>query len=523
MNVTFSTPPKSGERDRSPKQIELLYEVTRQFASTLELDNVLGKVLSLTVRSVGAAVGSIFLLNKEGRVIRSILARSNLPPEVKYPTVNRVMSHGFAGWVVQQRQAGIIQDTELDKRWYVFPDDTLVARSALAAPLIRRNQVMGVVTMTHPEPNRFTPEQLELLEAIAHQAAVAVEKAFLYTWVNNERSTLKAIIAGVQDAILVTDLEDKIILFNQAAQENLALPPNARGSLLEDIVKEPAILSFYRQSAGQTECPQREVTLEDGRVFECTLAQVANVGNILGMHDVTAFKRLDALKSEFVSQVAHDLKAPLAIIHGYASLLADLPILAEEENVYVQPIINAIIRMRALIDNVLDLGHIEMGLEEDLPVVDIGTIVQNSVAAVESLADERGVTLALELGKETVLARAAAARLEQAVTNLLNNALKFTSAGGEVTVTLSQNNEEVVVSVADTGPGIPQALQTKLFQKFSKLGQRATKKEEGHGLGLAIVKSVVEAHQGRVWLTSEEGKGSVFSFAIPAYKPADSA
>src|SRR5688572_375353 len=113
------------------ERVELLYEVTRQFASTLELEVVLGQVLSLTVQSLSAAVGSIFLLDPAtGQVTQSILARKNLPPEVRRPTLRTVMTKGFAGWVVQRRQADLIGDTQNDPRWHIFPDDSLPVRSA---------------------------------------------------------------------------------------------------------------------------------------------------------------------------------------------------------------------------------------------------------------------------------------------------------------------------------------------------------------------------------------------------------
>jgi signal transduction histidine kinase len=235
------------------------------------------------------------------------------------------------------------------------------------------------------------------------------------------------------------------------------------------------------------------------------------------MHDITTFKKLDSLKSEFVSQVAHDLKAPLAIIHGYASLLSELPILQEEENTYVQPIINNIVRMRNLIDNILDIGRIEMGIEAEFQVLDIVTATRQAITDMAALAAEKDVSLQTDLGEEPIHARAAPLRLQQALSNLLGNAINFTPKGGVVTVRLTADAQQAVICVEDTGPGIPPALQVRLFQKFSKLSQRNTRGSEGHGLGLAIVKSVADAHKGRVWLESQEGRGSSFYLSLPRY------
>jgi signal transduction histidine kinase len=169
----------------------LLYEVTREFSSSLEIDEVLGRVLSLTVSAIKAHVGSIFLLDADGKVVRSILARKDLPSEVRDSTIGAVMEKGFGGWVYKNTQADIISDTKEDSRWHVFPDDRLVTRSVIAAPLIRHDMTIGIITLSHPKPCHFGNRQLELLEAIAGAAAMAVENASLFKRVQDERSMLK--------------------------------------------------------------------------------------------------------------------------------------------------------------------------------------------------------------------------------------------------------------------------------------------------------------------------------------------
>jgi signal transduction histidine kinase len=475
---------------------------------------VLGQVLSLTTQSVGAAVGSIFLLDSHGQVVRSILARRNMPPEVRTPTLETVMSKGFGGWVYQQRRADLIRDTRSDPRWYVFPDDPIAVRSALAAPLIRGQQVIGVVTMTHPEPGRFDQEQLELLEAIATQAASAVEKAALHTSVSNDRAMLRAVIGGVQDGILVIDPQDRLLLANPAAQAVLGINDNAYGTPVAAALQEPALAALIvgRPDDGSVE---REVTLADGRVYDCNLVWLPQIGWILTMHDVTAFKQLDQLKNELVSQVAHDLKAPLGIVYGYISLLTRLPnISPEDDATYLKPIAQAISRMRALIDNILDIGRIEMGIDAEFEMADMVSIVANAVTNLRAKSAAKGIALEMELGEAPPIL-GALMRLEQAVTNLIDNALKFTPAGGSVVVRLQQEGEELAVTVTDTGPGVPPEAQGRLFQRFARSGHVETIGQEGHGLGLAIVKSIIEAHRGRVWLQSELGQGSTFAFSLP--------
>ena len=493
--------------------IEVLYEITQQFASTLELDEVLGKALTLTVKAVKANSGSIFLLDMTGRVVRSILARGEMPPQIKYPVVQTVMNKGFAGWIYQSRQASIIADTTTDPRWHIFPDDMTVTGSAIGSPFIRREIVIGIVIVQHPESNAFTRKQLQLLEAIAAQAAGAIENAALYTSASNERSMLQAVIASARDIVIVTDVKDRLILINPMAQQSLAIYDRFQSRPFMEVFGEPALLEFYN-SLENNEQVSQEVRFEDGRVFDCAVSRVSKVGKVLSMHEVTAFKQLDALKSEFVSHVAHDLKAPLGVIQGYTWLLNDIGMNAESRS-YVQQIADSVTRMRGLIDNILDIGRIEMGIQAEFQPLEIGSVVEEATRNMQSLARDKKIALTTTVASNPPKVLGVALRLGQAVINLVGNALKFTPVGGTVTVSAFPESGTVVVQVIDSGPGIPPHLQAKLFQKFSRLGQGATQKNEGHGLGLAIVKSVVEAHGGRVWVDSKLGKGSTFAFSLP--------
>jgi len=505
----MATAPATGPVSRD--WVHVLYEVTRQFASTLELEEVLAKVLDLTARALGADAGSIFQVDADGCVTKSILARGNLPARVKKPIVAAVMRQGLAGWVYQHRQAVVIADTRTDERWHVFPDDERVTRSAMAAPLVRKGEVIGIITMMQSEPDSFTPQHLELLSAIAAQAAVAIENATLYARATAERSMLRTVIASARDVMLVTDRNDRVVLLNPAAQRTLALDESARGRPVGEVVAEPAL----RDLCASVEHGLREVTFGDGRVFDCSLVVVDDVGKVLGMHDISTLKHLDALKSEFVAHVAHDLRAPLGVIQGNAWLLAGLPQLESEDRGVAQEILDAIQRMRSLIDNVLDIGRIEMGIEAEFEVLDIEPVLRAVAAAVDATAREKRILLTLHSEPELPHVRGSVLRLEQAIANLVGNALKFTPSGGEVSLRAVRARDGLLVQVTDTGPGIPAAQHGRLFQKFSRLGDG--REQEGNGLGLAIVKTLVEAHGGRVSVESEVGKGSVFAFSLPPY------
>ena len=281
-------------------------------------------MLDLIVQALGANAGSIFLFDQDGYVSKSILARSDLAPEVKRHAIVTVMERGFAGWVFQNQKSDIIFDTETDGRWVILPATSIVTRSAMGAPFIRRGKVIGIVIIMHPEPNAFTPRHLLLLEMISTQAAAVIENAAMYAQANNERQTLQAIISGVRDITVVSDLLDRLILANPAAQQVLGLSQALYGNFLDELIKEKEVIEFYRSVVNGGDM-EREVTLSNGRVYSCSMVKIPEVGWMIGMHDVTAHKQLDASKSEFVSHVSHDLRSPLAVIQGYVWLLDQTP------------------------------------------------------------------------------------------------------------------------------------------------------------------------------------------------------
>jgi signal transduction histidine kinase len=233
------------------------------------------------------------------------------------------------------------------------------------------------------------------------------------------------------------------------------------------------------------------------------------------MHDVTAHKQMDVTKNEFVSQVSHDLRSPLAVIQGYVWLLDQIPRLNKEAKGYVKEIYRLIERMSELINNLLDLSQIEMGIEADFKDISFTEVVAKVVEGMRGLAESKHIQLVVDLPTDVLSLRGSPLRLGQAVTNLVGNAMKFTPVDGVVTVRVAAEGNYATVKVSDTGPGIPEALQPQLFQKFSRLAQNTTKTNEGYGLGLAIVKTIVDAHQGQVWVKSQEGQGSTFTVSIP--------
>lgn len=503
---------------RAQDQIELLYEVTTHLNTDLSLDKVMTNVLTQAVATVGATRGSVFLLDESGRVAHRILAQENLGTEVSSLVIREVMERGLAAWVMEHRVGTLVEDTLQDGRWLVLPDHAGKVRSAVAVPFLRHGKVQGMLFLTHPEVSHFRQEHLELLTSIANQAAIAIQNARLYEQAENERRTLAAVLDSSADAIVVANREGRVLLANPAACQIMGI--ENRAELLRDLIFHPGLLEFLERAGAEEGTVSKNVRLEDGRTFGVSVAPVRDdegqvIGRVAVMHDITYLVELDEMKSRFVSTVSHDLKAPLTSIRGFADLLKEVGPLNDEQTQFVGRIRQVANEMSHLISNLLDLGRIEAGLGIVLEPVNLREVLLSGKYNMAGPAQEKGILIDVEVPADLPQVQADPFRLQQVMANLLSNAVKYTPRGGHIRVRALQSSGEVVVSVSDSGIGIPAGALSHLFEKFYRVDDSRVAAEEGSGLGLAIVKSVVEEHGGRVWAESALGKGSTFYFSLP--------
>jgi len=229
------------------------------------------------------------------------------------------------------------------------------------------------------------------------------------------------------------------------------------------------------------------------------------------------------LKSEFVSTVSHDLRSPLTLMRGYATMLEMAGSLNDQQKNYAKMIVHGVDNMAKLVNNLLDLGRIDFGVGlqvESSPVLDV---LERVTGSLQMQAKEKQISLGVEIPKDMPnVIQADQALLHQALYNLVENALKYTPEGGEVTVHLQTSASALTFAVQDSGIGIPKSDMPRLFEKFYRGTNREALAERGTGLGLAIVQSIAERHGGKVWVESELGKGSIFYLQIPVTQPKES-
>jgi two-component system NtrC family sensor kinase len=498
---------------------ELLYRVSRELSAELDLDTLLTQILDLTIASIGASGGSIILLSKQGKALRSIYIQEGRKASTDL-VWERLLKEGLAGWVIQHRTGEIIPDTQQDERWIVGREMHKRTRSALAIPLTQKGRVVGVLTLTHKKDRYFTPDHLDLVSSIASQAAIVIEKAQLYSETEQERGKLSAILAGTSDVVVVIDDSGRILLLNPAAEHTFGVEErDATGFQLTERIPNQALEDLIQRRAQGTPPHIAEIPLPDKRTLYASVSPVESVGYVVVMQDITHLKELEQMKNEFVAAVSHDLRSPLSTIYGYAEMLVSL--LEEETQEYARRIRVSAKQMAELVEDLLNLGRIEAGVETSREPHQLEVLVEQAVDSAGFQAELREIDLKLTISGELDPVSVDARQIDQVLDNLLGNALKYTTRGGTVVVRVWQQDADVTVEVHDTGLGIPREALPRIFEKFFRAPSPELKDIPGTGLGLAIVKAIVEQHNGQIWVESELGKGSTFGFSLPALRKTD--
>jgi PAS domain S-box-containing protein len=337
--------------------------------------------------------------------------------------------------------------------------------------------------------------------------------------VEAERARWEAVLREAQDPIIVTDEETNILLCNAAACAALNLvEANLLHRPVGESILHPDLLSVYAQVRETGRPTRTEIPLRDGRTFHAQLTPIEGVGQVLVMQDITHLKELDRIKSEFVVAVSHDLRTPLTTIQGYIELLPQAGPLNAQQREFIQQARHSVEACTELISDLLDSDRLEAGFDLEMVPCDLVQVIEETVQDFRPLLEENKQELRWDPPETLPLVKGNPHRLRQVMHNLLSNAIKYTRGDGWIAVSAVEDDGHVVVHVADNGIGILPAQQPYIFDKFYRVESDETLRITGTGLGLSIVKTVIEKHNGRVWVESRAGEGSVFSFVLPALK-----
>lgn len=393
----------------------------------------------------------------------------------------------------------------------------------LALPLRNEDQRYGVLWAAYETPKLFTEADIRFITTLGGQAALAAANASLFLDVEVSRQQLAAILDSTSDPVLVTDHKDRLLLANPATWKVLQIEEaHALTPIAEILKRHPDLINLMQLSAPTQE--PVELDLAEGKTYLATassvIAEEQPIGRVCILRDVTHFKELDTLKSEFVSTVSHDLRSPLTLMRGYATMMEMAGDLNDQQKGYIKKIITGVENMSRLVNNLLDLGRIELGVGlkvEKVPVIDI---LDRVYSALQLRASEKDIHFSLETAPDLPpLIEADQDLLHQAIYNLVENAIKYTPKGKAVNLHAHASSESIFFEIQDSGIGISKDDQAHLFEKFFRSSMREARTQQGTGLGLAIVRSIAENHGGRVWVESQPGQGSAFHLQVPLTQP----
>ncbi|MGC8874647.1 MAG: ATP-binding protein, partial [Chloroflexia bacterium] len=414
-------------------------------------------------------------------------------------------------------------------------------KSWLGVPLVAADKVVGVMAIQSYEQEYLYDEQdLDLLTTIASQVAVAIQNARLFQQTMEARDRLQAILESTHDGILMLDLEGRILLANppverwagvvreriigrtlpallrQAARQN---PDAARGMLAElrkglrQIAEDPMAV-LHGEFENPTGIAQAFAWLSAPVVDQ----QGRQIGRILVIRDVTEAREAERMREDLVSMIVHDLRGPLtAFLGGLQAVLGrDLGPLTAEQQILLEAALDGGRDMLEMVNTLLDIRRLEAGkMPLHFGPVRLDEVVKRTVGRLSALIEERQLAVEIQVPPDLVV-RADEENLARVWENLLHNAIKYSYMGGSVRLGSRIEAGRALCYVTDYGVGIPRSQQERIFEKFAQANQPGAPR--GSGLGLTFCRLAVEAHGGRIWVESEEGKGSTFYFTLPLWE-----
>ncbi len=496
--------------ERRLEELETLTLIGRTVTAMLDHNEVLTAVVDESVRLTGAEEGSLLLLDETTGEL--YMRASKNFDEVFARTFRLQVDDSLAGQVIESGEPVLLDEQTPQKI-----KTSYLVHSLIYVPLKARGRTIGVLGVDNRKAgNTLTREDVAILTAMADYAAIAIENARLFNSSEAERRKLETILARVENGVIVVDPENRLLIMNQTARDAFGVNGNWNMRPISEVIEDPRILAMLRASV---RVPKREeVELQDGRVFNAQRTPIEGIGQVIVMQDITHLKELDRIKSEFVTTVSHDLRSPLTAILGYIELIERSGGLNVQQEEFIRRVQLSVGQITDLVSNLLDLGRIEAGLDEAKENTPIAVLARYALESMRSTAEGKGLTLESDIPEELPMVLGAPIRLRQMIGNLLDNAVKYTPPEGVIHIEGEGEGNQVILRVRDSGPGIPAADQPYLFDKFFR-ASNVPEDLPGTGLGLSIVKSIVDNHDGRIWVESELGQGTTFTVVLPTADP----
>jgi len=368
-------------------------------------------------------------------------------------------------------------------------------------------------------------DALEALAISFNETAARLDRSI--RTLTEERNLSSAILGSMVEGVAVVNASERLLFANRGFTEILGLDvlPQS-GSALVEVVRQTELIEAVREVLKGE--PRVETEIVTGTLrqhfFAVTVASVSAAetsGAVIVLHDITELRKLERVRRDFVANVSHEFKTPLTAIQGFAETLLAGAIDDPQNRIrFLEIILEHSRRLARLTDDLLKLSKMDADrLELEIRRLSVSQFVESCIETTQRPAAEKDLRISVNLPQSLPDIAADRRRLAEVLQNLLDNAMQYTPAGGQIMVSASADGAEVTFTVSDTGIGIPQADQPRIFERFYRVDVARSREVGGTGLGLSISKHLVEVHGGRIWVESEVGQGSQFHFTVPIFDP----
>ncbi len=553
---------KSLEQDEEAERLAALYQVSQSLGVSLNLDEVLTQVMDAVIQLTGAERGFLTLIDPDTNNLNLVAARNIQQENLQRDDMK--ISRTVTQSVIDSGEGLVTTDAQIDPRFSEQESVIIYAlRSIMCAPLRTRGKIIGVVYVDNrARTGIFTKDDLNLLNTFATQAAVAIENAQLYTRTDqalasrvSELETLNQIDRELnaqldlnhvleitrQWAVKGTEAaQGWVVIYNDedSALNLIAGPgggdaPKLEKGLISNIQEhpasglipakegKPAYFSAPLSHAGKTigaiiVAHPQTISVSDQQFLARLAGRAATAVENARLYEAVEFA--NEAKSQFVSIVTHELRIPLTSIKGYTELIrrGNVGEITDQQAEFLDVIGKNVGRMADLISDLSDISRIERGkIKLVSGFITVQDYILETLSSLRHKLEEKSQSLVTDLPEDPLQAYADPNRVVQVVTNLVSNAWKYTPAGGEITVRAFTKNSHICVEVIDTGIGISEEEQTKLFTQFFRSEAPLVREQSGWGLGLNVTQRLIEIMGGEIGFSSQLDKGSTFWFTLP--------
>ncbi len=517
------------------REIDALLETNRDISSILDVHQLLALISHRAIALLNADQCIFFDLHVEDQTLRPMAAQGVDAEQVLTTTLK--VGQGLVGRCVAANQALIANDIRCGRDQSCAVSSHLSdVMHTMVTPLVVRGRLIGAMQVSRLHKLPFDDNHLQLFVGFAQQAAVALENARLYqeleahaqrlerevearvAQVRQQASWLRAILGATREAIIVIDDQGRVQLINAAALELWDVTE-------AEILYRPLSALAGRAPVNPPDWPER-LTAETvgeveigGRTFNYSVSALeapVQAGFVCVLTDITALHRLDSLKTQVIQMASHDLRSPITALNLQAHLLRREPAqLSDSQRRVLDRMETTLEELQRMVSSLLNLENIERQARGLTERVSIPPLIRSLVDALADEIEARGHTVQVTLADPLPMICGDLVRLMEAIRNLLTNAIKYTPAGGQITVAAFLAGDQLYIEVTDNGIGIASDELPQVFQPGFRASTAIASAEPGTGFGLSLVKRVAEQHGGDVKVISQPGMGSTFSLCLP--------